>query len=636
MRVRTGIGQEEEEDELARLEKMREQNFDIRNQISSDITPQDIPDIRRLGALSAIQGIPGVSNAESAAIEASPKAPPRDVFEESVPKESSFTDFLPFLGASSTIGESLKRLYTPPSDEERVIQEPDLSLERFFPGSAASKIEQGLQSVSPKRSFTQTLSEDLSKLGTALGNIYSPSTKEDLYLQSEAARKYAPLETRQKVNEYVADKQREFEQKLETIRETQQPDVIEGELEALDADPMAQTEFRNLTGLDYTEELKDLLRPYVDASTKATEALNDEALAIRDRLSGGATSMTDQDKILLGMAVVIPVILAGLIGGKEGALGALAGGLQGIAPAFMPPDISGREKDLKRLSEIGKEQLNIEKQLGEKIGESEKQITKQTHVPETNITLPAELEGRQYKVIQGKNGKKLVGIRTGTDELLYDAANITKGDVKEDVKRMNKNADDAVERMQAANEIQNEVKDLKNIYEQLEKQGVSGYLSAFAGDLTQGGENLTSPLITDPLTGEKINSALAIANIREKLLDRYRAMLGGNRALTEQINKHFEKLFPNPFEFKNKISITEAKNISNRFLGESMREFVNNIHSLGFLKEPLESKYLRPLEEEKVLSKKKEKERKELEESNRILMENPNLFKGGVAEVKRG
>lgn len=634
MRVRTGIGQDEEDDEFSRLDKMRAQNYDIRNQISSDITPQDIPDIRRLGALSAIQGIPGVSNAESAAIEASPKAPPVDIFEQA-PQESSWTDLLPFLGASSTIGESLKRLYTAPTEEEKVIQEPDLSLERFFPGSTASKIEQGLQAISPKRPFNQTVSEDLSKLGSALGNIYKPSTDENLYLQSEAARKYAPPETRQRVNEYVAEKQREFDQKLETVRQTKEPDIIDGELEALDADPMAQSEFKNLTGLDYSEDLKDLLRPYVEASTKAADALNDEALAIRERLSGGAQAMTDQDKILLGMAVVIPVILAGLIGGKEGALGALVGGLQGIAPAFLPPEQANTEKDLKRLSEIGKEQLNIEKQLGDQLGEAEKKITKQTHIPETNVTLPAELEGRQYKVIESKNGKK-VGIRTGNDELLYDASNITKGDAKEDIKRMNKKADDAVDRMQAANEIQNEVKDLDNIYQQLEKQGVKGYLSAFAGDITAGGENLIAPTIIDPLTGEKINAAVAIANIREKLLDRYRAMLGGNRALTEAINTHFEKLFPNPFDFKNKISVTEAKNISKRFLGESMREFVNNIHSLGFLKEPLESKYLRPLQEEKSSLKQKEKERKDLEESNRILMENPNLLRGGVAEVKRG
>lgn len=618
MRVQSKGLYDEDDDDTEALSKIRRQEpFSLQeeNEISTEITPQEIPDIRRLGILSAIQGVPGVSNAESAEIEASPSAPPADTemhMQDNLPTEESVEE-PSFLGR---LGRALSS-FTQPSQQD-VSQQEQMPVS-YFP--------ENIQSV-PEDDHSNYLHAGMRRQ-------YESSPETDFYRNSPAAMQFASPQINQQIEEENKVKVANFQKRHAEMQATGIPDIIDGEIEALDADPSAQAQFEEITGRDYTEDLSKELKNYVNASNSATEALNDEAQAIRDRIAGGAESMTDKDKFMLGLSVLIPVILAGAFGSKEGAIGALSGGLNGLAQVLSNENQIDSTKDLKRLSEIEKDKLDIEKQISEQKEKAEKNLNKATEIKGRNIQLPPELEGRKAKVFRdNKTGEEKIGIRAGNDDLLYDARNITKGNSKEDVKHMNELAADAVNRTKAAREIETELNHYDDILNQLEKKGVTGFLDASLGAAFSGGQNIFSAKVKDPLTGKEVNASAVLSDLREKVLDKYRTMLGGNRALTSNIKEHFEKLLPNPFDFDNKLSVSEARNIGKTFKGVSLREFVDGLETEGFLREPLESKYLRPIHEERILGQQKEKQGRQVSQSTKAIRENPNLREvGSVVEV---
>lgn len=85
---------------------------------------------------------------------------------------------------------------------------------------------------------------------------------------------------------------------------------------------------------------ENAMNAYSNSLDDVTAKLTDREKSIRDRIE--KRELSTQDKILMTLALVAPMIASGLIGGKEGLLGALGGGAKGLSQVF-----GGRAKEAK-------------------------------------------------------------------------------------------------------------------------------------------------------------------------------------------------------------------------------------------------------------------------------------------------
>lgn len=426
------------------------------------------------------------------------------------------------------------------------------------------------------------------------------------YDQSPAAQQNMSPETKKL---YATTKQNEnkaFQEKIANIEKTKELEPVQGAVDEIAKDPMALAQFSEITGVDYTPELQKALRPYEALATQALGTLSEEEALIRKRFNEG--NMTQQDKIYLGLAIAIPAIMAGIYGGGQAALASVAGGLSGAAQSMTARDARNVE-DRKRLGDIGKEKLTIEASkadLSKKLRES---------MPEDQV---GNLLAGAKTVTIPETGE--TGIRVGNDALYYNTANLSKGNIKDEVKEMRTLAKDARERMEAINSLYDVTKDLDNVYDQLMKTGTVAFIPAVAGKAFEGGENWLSKDVIDPKTGKKMRASILVGQLVEKGLDKYRtSQIGGSRAITEAMRTHFDALLGNPFKLDQALSIEDAKNMAEAFQTIATKEFIAGMEAEGFLKQPLEQKFLLPIEEKRIALSKSQKARNKEQEAEDLI-----------------
>lgn len=448
------------------------------------------------------------------------------------------------------------------------------------------------------------------------------------YESSPAAMQNMSPETKLKYEMAKTKGTEETKEKIAELKETGEMDVVPGAAEMLLHDPMGMAQFKTIVGINYDNQIKEAIAPYEALAKKAQENLTEEESLIRKRFE--TDTMTTQDKILLGLAIAIPAILGGVFGGAQGAIGAIAGGLKGISE-----NMTGEEKQnvagRKRLAEIGEERLKIEgskSDLAKKIKES---------IPVDERT--AALEGAKEVTIP-ETGQK--GIRVGNDALVYNAENLSKGNIKADIEDMRKATKDAKERMEAIDSLYDVTDNLDDVYTQLMNMGYNSFPAASAGKVVPGAQNWFSADVTDPRTGEKMKASALISQLVEKGLDKYRtSQIGGSRAITEAMRTHFDALLGNPFKLDQLLSIRDAKNMTKTFQDLSTKEFIQGMETEGFLRQPLEKRYLYPMAQKKHneqnLALRKQAEQDAVNQIDKMTPEQVRRLRAGEAvEVANG
>lgn len=290
-----------------------------------------------------------------------------------------------------------------------------------------------------------------------------------------------------------------------------------------------------------------------------TARLNDQEKAIRDRIE--SRNLTTQDKILMALAVIAPLIVAGLAGGKEGIIGALGGGAKGIAEVF-----GGRAKEAKEDDQLLSD-LALEKA---KVGKEKSGITPLT--AGFRSKLAESIPNKELREIFMRDGE-LVKDPSGQDRLVINSGNPLlpiKSSAIRDVKDYEKlkaethklsgavntldKAEKIMDSMHDLAELTLKVRDNKNLLQKgLAIAGNTLNLYDYATGALKAFVPATRDTVKDE-NGNEIKIAELMSTYRAQLADAWRDAHGNNSNAFKATEAHFDKQLPDPNTWKAFIS----------------------------------------------------------------------------------
>lgn len=358
--------------------------------------------------------------------------------------------------------------------------------------------------------------------------------------------------------------------------------------------PKLQKEWRQLTGLDYSEEMNQILEDYSSAATKDIEDLDEDQRHIKERIDSG--NLTTADYVMLGASILLPAIIASVAkgGGLEAALAGFAGGVSGVAEGLKEADIQ-REKDWEKFAELAERKTA----LRGKMADFKDKILKAFPTKERNEIL----EGQYVKEFENPSdpenpiiGMKLPGVNR--DELAYDIDNFGANTAKEDLKTAREQGKKALDSINMSDAINGLMEDYLDVIDQIiAKTGQSDLRTIAQSKVsTYFPEAKNWGQVQIDWNGEKQNASIALDNIVERVRDRYNKAMGYTR-LTDRVEKHFDRLLGNPFGKAHEGLLPDQARVNAlrfwRYLNENL---VNTLSSEGFIREPLEKKYIGEME----------------------------------------
>lgn len=316
--------------------------------------------------------------------------------------------------------------------------------------------------------------------------------------------------------------------------------------------PQLKSEIERIFDVSMTPEMEKELSTYekvLDTYNKElqgiTEHLNEREKAIKDRID--SRQLTTQDKLLMAVALIAPVALAGLTMGKEGLAGVLGGGAKGLAEV-----LGGRQKeqlaDEEKLDELALTRGKIGKEMmGTTMEVEEKKNKLLQSVPNKALK---DLFQRDGKVIDNK-----LVLDTGNPLLPLKSTKIRDTD---DLKRFKEkdmpDLEENIGRVQTSMNIVDSLDKLLEAAQKQEKSGIGGVLREYTPlsiyDVGARAVKSYIPAARDTLVdeeGNQIKISELFNTYREALMDNYRKLFTGNTA-QKSAQEHFFRAFPNPFE----------------------------------------------------------------------------------------
>lgn len=318
--------------------------------------------------------------------------------------------------------------------------------------------------------------------------------------------------------------------------------VVYGATDLIAQTPEIQQNFKTYTGIDYKPIIAEQTKNYekvlsdMENNNIAQMAQYDEQLrSIKERID--QNNATDMDKFYIGLALLMPV-LAGAFFGKEAALGALSGGAQGMANIYQKR-AEGTRKDEEMIMDINK--LKSEADLRK----NELDLKRLQYPSEITQNLPKDpnefLKGKSVGTITDpQTGEQLPGI-------LVKPGLVAKPEFlasKDDLKDMNKQAEEINKIMVPAKSINKVTDDIIYLSQQLKDPSI--FTKAIQNTIA-GKKEAIRPQFGQEIEfeGRKVNSAVALQAKIEALVDNYRKV-NQMRALTGQVQSHVDSLFSDP------------------------------------------------------------------------------------------
>jgi hypothetical protein len=387
----------------------------------------------------------------------------------------------------------------------------------------------------------------LSKIGKYLSSDFEGLGK-GISPQMEARNpemfKNYPEVIARKEEEAKIKEQEQAQAKIDSEKALENPytTVVYGSSNKVANQPELQAQFKDITGIDYNEEISKKLPEYEKVLADMQDNLNGEMngyseqeTRLRDKIL--SNQVTNQDKLFIGMALMMPLLVGGFFG-KEAALGALGGGAQGVADILQRKSKENLDTE-ELLANIGS------KKAENKMKQAELQF-KTLSIPETiRKGLPDDmkefLKGKKEVVWNDPNDgkeKKGILIKPGLVAMPEYVAN------KEELKDMRDSANDISDALTAVKEVNYLTDDIIDISSKMKDKTFLGKgLAAFLTGQSPSLASKNADMID--YQGRKVNAYIVLEHKIKLLTDAYR-QAKGMRALTQSVQDHIEGLFRNP------------------------------------------------------------------------------------------
>lgn len=403
---------------------------------------------------------------------------------------------------------------------------------------------------------------------------------EDNKLREEAQQQNMSLEEYKKkqADEYGQD-QETWQNQISEAAEQPYTKTVYGATDAVLNHPPLREEVESIVGpideqtAEMTRIMETALSDKNDEELKAQGTWNKQVEEVRERLDNNKA--TDNDKYLIGLALIMPLIVAGIFG-KEAALGALGGGAEGMMKVYQNREKRIREDedkitDLTKLirdSELKQQDLEIEKAkipsaVKKAVGESPK----------------AHLEGRQMIRYTDPEGNVVEGVRlkpgiVAKEEFLAD---------KEDLKEMRKEAQEVNVNRENVKKLGNNARRVVDIAMQIGDEGT--FQKIFQSWAKGKKPSVVAKFGKEiELDGRKVNSAVALTQTLEDMLEA-RRNIQKIKNFGPQLFEHFERILTNPYgEFTTPQDLIDQ---TLRIYTDSRDQFLDSADMRGFLREPL-------------------------------------------------
>ena len=147
-------------------------------------------------------------------------------------------------------------------------------------------------------------------------------------------------------NQVRAEKHAQLNQQVEAAMQNPWQYSAYGAADEVANNPALQAQFKQITGVDFEPQIAAQVSSYEEAMKGVEDSLNGEvtqlnadAENIRQRILNNQS--TNADKLYIGLALLMPLLIGGIFG-KEAGLGALAGASQGFADV-----LGGKQKAIR-------------------------------------------------------------------------------------------------------------------------------------------------------------------------------------------------------------------------------------------------------------------------------------------------
>lgn len=375
--------------------------------------------------------------------------------------------------------------------------------------------------------------------------------------------------------------------------------------------PEVQVAFKEYAGMPLTPEMQEEITAYqkiiqdMDKSLQEIEGeYDDQLMDIRSRIDAGAA--TDMDKYLIGAALLMPAII-GAAFGKDAGIGALGGGLTGLAKG-MENRSKGQAENRDILKDLTMQKGKFALERGEldlKKGEIPKSIKDQLKGEE-------HLKGKKLATWTDSEGNKMEGFEMKPNLI----APMSMVNDKDDWKDMLKNANASAEEVAFVDQIASTGKDLVELMDAVEKAepgAPSRILSAMTYDTKTGKILINASANPVKFKGKMVNPVIMAKQIVGSAQDKYLKARGIRR--TEGNATHGEDLLVDYYK-----SGASAKDVQDATLGLidlAQKDAVTSATSKGFEEFPLTKHFKKIRENLLGMMDKSEQER----EFNKVIKE---------------
>jgi hypothetical protein len=437
----------------------------------------------------------------------------------------------------------------------------------------------------PNTALWENLGNALSEYTKPMGTeswLYGTGDSENRKLIERAQLKTQGIDPDQyaaQQQESHAAEQAKFQADMDKAQQNPMEHIVYGATDRAAKMPEIKTEVKKITGIDFTDQIAEMTSKYEKILSDQENLNNEEMVGYDDQMKRInqrilENQATDADKLYIGLALLMPV-LVGAMFGKEAAIGALAGGAKGIGDVY-----GNRIKNAREDEEL---LANINKLKGQnELKKSELELEKLKIPKLIQDSLPKD--EKEYLV--GKNEVKWTDPKTGEEQVGIE---IKPGLVarpefvsnKEELKEMRKEAGDIGEAMTATQDINKLTKDIIFLSSKLKDknlvgQAMTSYLNGKdPGLAAKFGEEIE-------FEGRKVNSMIALEHKLKLLVDAYR-QAKGMKALTNTVQEHIDGLFRNPSTSFQSYRDTIDQMLYTRDLAQ--KRLLNTVTSAGFVPE---------------------------------------------------
>ncbi len=453
-------------------------------------------------------------------------------------------------GFWSKVGQALADYVNPQKRQEDLSLRENMRNQQALPQTppietAEVDVQEGLPPVTATQQQYSGPQAPISSPGVlgAISDYFNPTKRDEMEMYNKDLNQDAQLRVQGRDPNQVRS---QFNQNLQQDidKAVQQPWQYSayGSANEVANNPALQAEFKEITGIDYEPVVAAQITQHEAAMKGVEDALNglhtqldSQAEGIKQRILDNQS--TDMDKYYIGLALLMPLLVGGIFGGRAG-LGALGGSAQGFANV-----LQGRQKMLREdegnLLDIRKQQTSNQEKLANLA------LEKAKLGPSIRSSLPDSPNGHLLGMnettwIDPDTGQEQRGIRIKPG-LVARPEYLNSEDA---IKDMRKNANELAAIKTYTDDVNSLTQDVADIVSQLKDPSAfyKGFASILSGKVPGALSKLTEDVMYD---GRKVNAGTLLEEKLGFLANKY-GMAQQLGQLDRAAQAHIKKIMDNP------------------------------------------------------------------------------------------